>query len=151
MKRSIFGLALGLAVSASVMAAGESPPLGAIIEQQQLVRRELVETPGSFPGLSSTERAEMLDRQSRLLTLLEGKTSTDELGEEERIEVFNSLEWIKSRLADAREERLICRRERMVGSQRITRVCRTVAERAAEREAAIDFHQRAARKPGRAN
>ncbi|MDH5832709.1 hypothetical protein [Luteimonas kalidii] len=153
MKRSVWTavLAIGVGLSASVASADESVDLSPIVAQQHELREELLESPDSFPGLTRSERGELLDRQAQLFSLFEGKTTAAELGEEERIEAFNSLEWIKSRLADSRGERLVCKRERMVGSQRITRVCRTEAEMTADRERSREYQERAARSPGRDN
>lgn len=153
MRRSLtkFILAIGIASGGPVIAADGPVDLAPIVVQQEQLREELLASPDSFPGLSRSERGELLERQTQLLTLLEGKSTADELGEKERVEAFNSLEWIKSRLADAREARLVCTRERMIGSQRVTRVCRTEAEMEQERANSRDFHDRAARKPGRKN
>ena len=49
---------------------------------------------------------------------------------------FNTLEWIEAAINDSDDDRLVCRRERRIGSNRMTRVCKTVAQIEFERERA---------------
>lgn len=44
------------------------------------------------------------------------------------MEAFNTLEWIEGAINGAEGERVTCRREKIVGSNRAIRVCRTAAE-----------------------
>ena len=52
----------------------------------------------------------------------------------DKTKAFNSLEWIKAAITQAENEQVICERKRSVGSNRVQRVCATVAERRKQRE-----------------
>ena len=71
-----------------------------------------------------------------MLALLEGKQSTQELSEDQRDEVFNTLEWIEATVNRAESERMICERRPVLGSNRKERVCKTAAQMQADRDAA---------------
>jgi hypothetical protein len=75
-------------------------------------------------------------RQDALLKMLDGKESTDDLPERARIEAFNTLEWIEATLNKEDDQRMVCVRERTIGSNRVTRTCRTEAQWAEARERA---------------
>lgn len=104
-----------------------------VVAQQAQIRSDVLASGGKYRGLSATTQVELLQRQESLLAMLKGRQH-DDLTEAERIEAFNTLEWIEATLNKASGERMICRRERTVGSNRITRICRTEAQLAAERE-----------------
>ena len=51
---------------------------------------------GRYKELSASQRNELLSKQARMLDTIEGKHSTAELNNEERVEVFNTLEYIEA-------------------------------------------------------
>ena len=71
-----------------------------------------------------------------------GKTTTDELSPFQQTEAFNTLEWIEAAINNAEDERLVCHREKTLGSNRVTRVCRTVEEERIVKERAKEQLQR---------
>ncbi|OHE84747.1 MAG: hypothetical protein A2190_04105 [Lysobacterales bacterium RIFOXYA1_FULL_69_10] len=113
-----------------------------IREQQEEIRLDVLDGDDAYSGLSKRERNELVQRQDRLLALIEGRDTLLDLDEDGRTEAINTLEWIRATLEDAEQERLVCTREKTIGSNRITRVCMTVAERERKREEANRAWQR---------
>jgi hypothetical protein len=117
-------------------AAGEVPKVETIVSQQQEIRAEVKARSGRYKEMPATTRDELLARQDELLRVLDGKQSLDELPENQRLKVFNTLEWIEATVNNLEAERMVCTREKTIGSNRIERVCRTVAQMKKEREQA---------------
>lgn len=131
-------LAVCLLVPALAIAANDTPlDLEKVTMQQRQIRSDILASKGNYRGLSSASQSELLVRQDKLLRMLEGKQTADDLSEDERLTAFNDLEWIEATLNKGEAgDRLICRRERTIGSNRVTRVCRTAAQLEAARELA---------------
>ena len=136
-------LAIGtLLLTASAATAGEQaqrpPPLPilAIVEQQKQIRADDVARRGRYGQLPLATRAELLSKQVEVLSLIEDKASSADLSRREQVEVFNRLEWIEATVNDTEEERMICRIERTLGSNRMVRTCRTVADERKAKESA---------------
>jgi hypothetical protein len=108
----------------------------AIRSQQAEIRASVEARAGLYKDLPSNTRSELLAKTSLLLRLMEGKQSTNDLNEEQKMEVFNTLEWIEAAVNNAEDERLICERRQILGSTRKERVCKTAAQLRAEHEAA---------------
>jgi hypothetical protein len=129
---------LALLVLAGPIVAKEHPntSAAAIREQQQEIRTEVVAGKGRYKDMASDKRAKLLSHQDRVLALLAGVDFTTELSELDQIAAFNALEAIEAIVNAAEDERMICERFKPVGSNRPQTLCRTVAQRRAEREAA---------------
>ncbi|HEY0504491.1 MAG TPA: hypothetical protein VGD42_13490 [Lysobacter sp.] len=115
--------------------SSERTPLDipAITTQQKQIQADILAERGPYKALPASKRMELLSRQASMMRVLEGKTSASQLTEDERVEVFNTLEWMEVAInQESDDERMICRREKALGSTRTTRVCRTAAQ---EREA----------------
>ena len=133
-----------LLLAPALAAAGPKPevppappvPMVAIIEQQKQIRADDQAQRGRYRELPTGERVELLTKQLELLSMIEDKATSEDLNAHEQVEVFNRLEWIEAKINGTEDERTICHRERILGSQRVTRVCHTVAEQRAERERA---------------
>ena len=132
-----------IALVMSLLAAGpvlSKPQHGntdarAIRKQQEQIRSEAEARSGRYKDLSEARRIELLQRQAVVMRLTEGVTQTTELKEEQQIELFNALESIEAIVNAAEDERMVCERHRPIGSNRPQTICKTVAERRAEREA----------------
>ena len=72
----------------------------------------------------------------RLLSLGITAGAEAELSEDERKDAVTTLEWIAATIKSADEERMICKRERTIGSQRVTQTCRSQAQMRADNERA---------------
>ena len=105
-----------------------SPTIPELIDNQQQIRAEIESGKGKYRGMPARERKDLYAHQDNLLSLLEGKQSFDELNEDDKIEAFNELEWIKARLTQAEEDRLVCEVVRASGSNLTRRVCKSVKQ-----------------------
>lgn len=120
----------------SVAAANRNKPLAiaAITSQQAEIRAGVQAGTGRYKEMSGKTKEELLSRQADVLAIVDGKASADELSEEERLQVFNHLEWIEAAINNAEDERMVCSRQKTLGSNRTQRVCKTMRQIEAERE-----------------
>lgn len=131
----------GLLLAPMLAFAGSDKPLDLdkVTEQQKQIREDMLTANGKYRGMSSAQQAEVLERQDKLFRMFEGKESAEDLTQDQRMAAFNDLEWIEAALNKSEQgERLVCTRERKVGSNRVTRVCRTKEQMEFEREQARD-------------
>jgi len=128
--------AAALLVPMLAVASGAKPlDVQEIVAQQKQIRSELLGSK-DYRGLSESTRNELLSRQASLLRMLEGKKSAEELDANQRMLTSNELEWIEGALNDKQNDRLVCKQEKKLGSNRPTRICRTAAQMEQERESA---------------
>jgi flagellar motility protein MotE (MotC chaperone) len=127
-----------LAIAVFSVGASERRPLAiaAITSQQAEIRSEVMAGTGRYKDMPASTRDELLSRQSALLRMLDGKVSSNDLSEDEAFQAFNTLEWIEATINNTEDERMVCNREKTLGSNRLTRVCKTVAQIKAEKAAA---------------
>lgn len=137
MRTSIF-LASILAFFLALPAAANeaSPSLEEIRVQQAEIGGQARAGTGIFEEVPQADRNRLLERQGAVLELIDGKHSASELGDSERMTVFNHLEEIKAIVQRAEDSRVVCEYKKKVGSHMKTRVCQTVAARRAETEKA---------------
>lgn len=121
-------LALAFIIPASAISATGGQDLDAIRAQQKEIRTAALAGTGIYARLTAPERNGLIAKQDRLLALIDGKKAADDLNEADRIEAFNALEWIEAKINHEDGDHMVCRRERKIGSNRITQVCRTAAE-----------------------
>jgi len=96
--------------------------------QQQKVQADL-RGGEVYSEISAENRGRVLEALERMSSLV-GEGSIESLSPEKKVEAFNDQELVNNLLTQAREDsRLICRRERTLGSQMATSQCFTVAER----------------------
>ncbi|MEO6263605.1 MAG: hypothetical protein ABIO58_01310 [Luteimonas sp.] len=121
-----------------MLASADNKPLqvSEVLAQQQSIRAEVQAGKGRYKAMPSSKREELLARQTKLMQLLDGKQTSSDLTEAQRVEAFNTLEWIEAAINRAEDERTICEREQPTGSHRTVTRCRTVAQIREEREAA---------------
>jgi len=116
-----------------------SPPLGDIRAQQLEIRERASAGTGEFKDMSRARRGEIVGHQEAFLRLVDGKNSLDDLNAHDKLRAFNMLEQIKAAITGAEDDRLVCERTRRVGTNRVERICATVAERRAMREQAEKY------------
>lgn len=138
LKTLVFGLLLSVA-SASVLASPD-PALGVqeIVVQQTRLRDQAINGVGAFKDMPAIERHALIQRQDRVLTLLEGVATVDEMRPDQRTELLNDLEWIKATIAKVEDDRIVCEYTRIAGSNRMKSVCMTAREQREHRENARD-------------
>ncbi|MFC3814343.1 hypothetical protein [Lysobacter sp. GCM10012299] len=137
--RLLSAAVLGLALTLPAFASVDSRVLMVddIRTQQREIREGVEAGTGPYKDLTSSQRSELLTKQDRMLRTIDGKKSTDELNEDQKTEVFNTLEWIEAVVNKSDDdERMVCERRPILGSTRKERVCKTQSQWRAEREAA---------------
>ena len=140
-QKSFVALILGMALAASssfVFASNKPLAFDAVRSQQAEIRTGVETRSGRYKDLSVGTRGELLSKQAQMLRVIEGKQSSAELSESQATEVFNTLEWIEAVVNKAEDERMVCERRTVLGSNRKERVCKTAAQIRIEREAARD-------------
>jgi hypothetical protein len=144
MRNSIYlAGALVLAFSGGVAANNSSDPdLAGIRAQQTELRAQAVAGTGPFQDVSEVRRNEMVARQDRLLHLLDGKDEFDDLTQKQKLEAFNTLEWLNSAINGTEPDRMVCEMVRKTGSNRRERVGKTVAQRNQERSESEEYLRR---------
>ncbi len=118
--------------------AAETKPfqVDEVLAQQQQIRADVVAGKGRYANIPNQKRSELMAKQDELIVLLEGKQSSAELSQDQYAAAFNRLEWIEATVNNAEDERMICTREKTLGSNRTTRVCRSAAQMEEQRELA---------------
>lgn len=113
-----------------VMAAADPQQLTIrdIVTQQTQLRSQVTAGKGAFKDMSKAERKALAERQDRVLQMLGGSQTLEDMPPDQRTVVFNDLEWIKAAVTKAEDDRLICEYTRVVGSNRMTSVCMTAKE-----------------------
>jgi len=110
--------------------------LGAIVSQQTQIREQVLAGEGRYKDMPKETRDELLGKQSALLEMIGDKRDPAELSQAQRLEAFNTLEWIEATINKEPEERVVCTQERRTGSMRVTRVCRTQRQMDEDRDRA---------------
>ena len=130
---------LALVIALSPMAfsvAGTSDMTVAEVRAEQTELRTLVTAQREpFNKMSTSQRDELLERQARILQLLEGKQSFNELEDSQREDVVESLAWIEEVHEEHESQVMKCERRPIFGSNRKERVCKTMAQWRADSEA----------------
>jgi len=136
MKGIMTMLAGGLLCLAAAATASDHPNLdaGAIRDQQRDIRVAVETGQGIYKDLPENRKRELFGKQDRVLALVRDKSRTTELNEYQQIELFNNLEAIQAIVNSAEDERMICRRERPTGTNRPQTICKTIAQRRADRD-----------------
>lgn len=133
-------LAIGLLSTAAGARAASSVVLPAfdtakVVAEQQQIRRDADARTGRYKTMTSEKRERLFNEQNRLLSVIDSHDYKD-LNSEQRLQAFNSLEAISGLLNNEDDERMVCERVKTVGSNRVDRVCMTVAQRELSRERA---------------
>ncbi len=129
-------LSVPSALAAESTEPAPQPTVQQIVDQQTQLRADVAAKKGAFKDLTATEREALMKTQSRVLQLLEGRDNIEQLGVDEKIEVFNHLEWISATVRQAEEDRQVCERARTVGSNRYQVVCMTARQYREHKEGA---------------
>ncbi len=141
MLRFSFVAALALAlVSMTAVAAVPTTPVhtDTIRGQQAQIKAGLDARKGAYRDLPANSREQLLAQQAVVMGLIKGKKTTEELSAPERSQLIAALEAIDRIVSKASDERMVCELRKILGSNHKERVCRTVAQVRAEREATRD-------------
>ncbi len=107
-----------------------------IREQQNEIRRDANANRGRYRDMDKQTLGRLRSEQDKVFALLEGKASSKELSRQDQLALFNSLEAISAIVNRAEDERMVCERTRRTGTKLSETICKTVAQRRAEREQA---------------
>jgi hypothetical protein len=126
------GVSLALSAGAAFAQAPEQPQTVSEILQFQHALRDKIDKPnGEYSRFNEGQIARMKTAQDNVFRMLSGVNSLDELSENQKIEVSNSLDEVKAILLANEGNRLICYRERKTGTNLLTKRCETYADREA--------------------
>jgi hypothetical protein len=96
--------------------------------QRAAVEAEMV-AGGRFAEITDEARTQVGEAFDRMQAVLAGKASLDELRQGDRVALINDQELINALLTRAKtDSRMVCKREKRVGSHRLTSTCRSAAE-----------------------
>ena len=139
MMRNVFAMALAAITLFSFSAAAEdlitidSTP--AQIRTAQTEMRQAIERKtGNYSQFTEAERKAIFARQDEVLALIDGKSAIGDLAPDGRLALVNALEAVNAMVAGAEDNRLICERVKLIGSNRPQNKCISVGERRRQRE-----------------
>lgn len=139
----MFRSALVLAVVAFSSTAWASKPAVVDAYEPFAEQRQRVESAlnggSTYREISAEDRAKVLQALGRMGSKLDSQKLAD-LNEPDKLEVFNNQEIVNTLLTKAADDsRMICQRERVVGSKLPQNVCMSVAERREARENGVNI------------
>lgn len=124
----LLALAGGPAFAATTRASVDVAD-GAFAEQRKAIEADLADGE-TYSEIGLEDRATVNQALNRIAGLFQTYGSVERLSWEDRTQMFNDQEQINNILTKAGEDsRLVCRREKKVGSHRVTTQCSTVANR----------------------
>ena len=121
----------GLMLLAVAFGAGAAEPVlrsQDILAQQRAIRADMDARTDRYVDMPRATRKAIRADQDRLEVLLQGKADTSQLDPAGRDEVTSLLASIDAAVNRTGDERLICTREARIGSNFMTRICRTPSE-----------------------
>ena len=124
-------LSAGLLLLVVASDAGAADPIlrsEDILAQQDEIRAGMQARTDHYVDMPRATQKAILADQQRLAVLLEGKTDTSQLDPSRLDEVVSLLASIDAAVNRSGDERLICTREARIGSNYMTRVCRTPSQ-----------------------
>ena len=143
--RHLLPICLALCLAGAALAAPKSTLSDVRIEPEQFsdyraaVEAEL-RAGELYQEMSRADRDEVLAILQRMDEALAGVDSVDSLQSDAKLGLYNDQERLRVLLGQAEEDsRMICRREKVVGSHMPKKICMTVAERRRAREDSQDF------------
>ena len=139
-------LALAMVLPFDALAQDEAAPpekLDRILAQQNELKRDL--DAGKTEGMTTRQVNAIRKSQAEVFAVTEGKTSLDELSMDDKVRLENALERINAEVKNTRagrDDKQVCWRERMSGTNTKVTRCGTEAEMREAREGARDFLER---------
>ncbi len=101
----------------------------------QLERLETALRSDNYSEMTLEDKSTVQQAIGRIRMKMEGHTRVDELNPQARTAVFNDQEVINNLMTRGKEDsRMVCRRERVTGSNMQQSSCRTVAQRRRDTE-----------------
>jgi hypothetical protein len=115
--------------------AGQQVPASVpeILQVQHALRAKL-DAPGGVANFDKGAVQQIETAQDQVFHLLDGVSSLDQLNDQQKVDLSNSLQLIQATVLAQEGSRVICHVERKTGTHLATRRCESVADR--ERNAA---------------
>ncbi|MFO1473138.1 MAG: hypothetical protein U1F20_00760 [Lysobacterales bacterium] len=113
-----------------------------ILHVQKDLRSKLDNPTGEYSRFSEADIAKMKRAQDNVFSMLSGVDSLDQLNLDQKTSLSNSLDMIKATLLSDEGNRLICYRERKIGTNIVSKRRETVAEAARDGLRRADEMQR---------
>ena len=101
---------------------------------QDGIKQALTKSEGIYRSLGAAEKQAILEQQQVIYRALDGKDSISMLNESQKVEIANALESINALVSAAEDNRKVCERVKVLGSNRPQSVCMTVGQRRLLRE-----------------
>lgn len=139
MRRFALLLVLTLVAAPALAATAAKPVVIKDVPKFLNYQRDLrddMQKDAKFKHVRSAEKQKLYSAQDELFQLLDGKTSVDQLSDDQKVAVFNAQAQITAVVTDAELDRPLCKRERRIGSNRLETVCETKRQREDARDAA---------------
>ncbi len=139
----ILSFSLAFAAGAQEAPAPAHDGLQQILTQQQELKRDL--DAGNNDGMTTRQVNAIRKAQTDVFALMQGKTRLDQLSMDDRVRLENALERINAEVKNTRagrDDRNVCWREKMSGTNTKVTRCGTEAEMREAREGARDFLER---------
>jgi hypothetical protein len=148
--RPLLGVLTGLLAFAAAASELDVSAGKAFVEQRAAIEAEL-RTGDKYAEISSSDRGRVMTLFHGMAMLIEAAGSVEALHPPDQVALFNKQEELNRILTGAaKDSQLICKRERMTGSNFPVNQCRTVAQRRAEQEGGRDVMDRGVRAQERA-
>ena len=129
---SLLGCGVLLATLAGPSLAGgeqAAATVPEILQVQHALRTKLENPVGEYARFDKDAIHRMETAQDRVFQLLGGVTSLDQLNDQQKNDLSNSLQLIKATLLANQGDRVICHMESKTGTHLTERRCETVANR----------------------
>lgn len=122
-------LLAGLATGPSIAGEKTVASVPEILQVQHALRAKLDAPGGAYAHVDKDALQQIETAQDRVFQLLDGVTSLDQLNDQKKVELSNSLQLIQATLFAQEGSRVICHVESKTGSHLTTRRCETVSDR----------------------
>ena len=148
---AVLGLCLAASSASAIAARKAGHDLDAIRVQQTELRAQAQAGEGIFASMDGSARAKLVDRQTQLLALIDGKQGVGDINDPMQVRAFNLLEEIDAIVNDFEDQKIVCERIQKTGSHRKVKQCTTLAQkRRLQQDTEEYLHQQNMRSGGRA-
>lgn len=129
MATAAFGASAAIDSKSRVAGKAALDVTASFAEQMAAIETDLADGK-TYSEISQKDREQVRSALQRIASALESAGSVENLSKLEQAKVFNDQELANNILTEAGEDsRLVCNREKKVGSHRTTTQCMTVAQR----------------------
>jgi peptidoglycan hydrolase CwlO-like protein len=129
---TLLSVSLMMASASFASIVESNKDISSIIERQREIAEQVQRSP---KRMTEQQRRLVSEEQAKIYAIVEGKTSFEELNQEQKVRLVNAIEKIDAIVegtAAAEDNRMVCRRERTIGSNRSATRC--VAKKQREEE-----------------